>query len=265
MGASNSTLRKLLKYGMVKLNGKVEKNGSTRVTSGSQIEVDKKAKDDRKQVKAPFKLIWEDSHLLVIDKEAGVLSSGEGITKRPTLHKLADEYVKDTSNGKQRAFIVHRLDKEVGGLILFAKSEEVQQKLKESWHLFTKKYLALCHSKPQPEVGTIDTWLIERKQTMKVVPTNSQDAVKAVSHYKFLREEGDYFLVEVKLQTGKKNQIRVHLAHIGSPIVGDRKYGIETDVDRDVRLLSYYLEIQHPITGEVLKWELTPPKRFLEV
>lgn len=260
-GASKSTLRQMLKFGQVKVNGIKEKSGTTLVKEGSVMEVDKQAKDDR--TNAPFKLVWEDEHLLVAEKEVGVLTSGEGITRKATLHKLVDGYVREQSEGKQKAFVVHRLDKEVGGLIIFAKSEEIQQKLKEKWQGFVKKYLALTDNKPNPESGTVDTYLIERKMTMIVVPKPTQDSVRAISYYQWLRHEKHRSLIEVTLQTGKKNQIRVHMAHIGCPIVGDRKYGDATGLDLDVRLLSYYLEIMHPVLDIPLKWELVPTKRFL--
>jgi 23S rRNA pseudouridine1911/1915/1917 synthase len=260
-GASNSTMKQYLKNGRVRLNGVVVKVGSTPVPNGMAVEVVAHTKERRK--KAPFRIVWEDLNIVVAIKPQGILSSGEGITRRPTMHKLVDEYVKEESRGKKAAYVVHRLDKEVSGLIIFAKTEAVRDKLKDNWATYTKRYLALTESKPEATEGKVDTWLAEFKQTMQVVEPNSMGAVRAVSQYKYIRPEGKFHLLEVTLETGKKNQIRVHLAHIGCHIVGDRKYGADASAERKVRLLSYFLEITHPMSGQPLKFEIQPDAGFL--
>ncbi len=260
-GASNNTIKQYLKNGRIHLNGVVEKVATTAVPKGAEVSLVAERKGHHKRL--PFKLHWEDEHLLVAIKAPGMLSSGEGITRKPTLHKLVDEYVKESSKGKKRAYVVHRLDKEVGGLILYAKSEKVRDLLKEHWTEYTKRYLALTEAAPPKAEGTVETHLAEFKQKMEVVPPNSMGAARAVSHYRYVRPEAKYHLIEVQLETGKKNQIRVHLAHIGCPIVGDRKYGADGGMERQVRLLSYHFSMRHPVTGVPLQWEIQPERPFL--
>lgn len=260
-GASHSTLKGFFRNRQIRLNGQLVKVPEEAVKAGDQVEVQKEGERDKK--KLPFKLIYEDEAILVVAKPAGILTSGEGITKRPTLHKLVDTYLQNKTRGKVHAFVVHRLDKEVIGLILFATSEKIVETLQTNWKKYTKKYLALSRNVPDKPTGTIDTWLVERNLKMNVVPKPAEDAVHAISHYQWLRFEKKNSLIEVTLETGKKNQIRVQLAHIGCPIIGDEKYGDTTRTQ--IRLMSWSLEIQHPVTGKKMHWRLEPEAAFLKV
>lgn len=258
-GASNSTIKSYFKNEQIKINNVVAKSPEDQLKQGDVVEVLKEG--EKSKVKLPFKLVYEDDAILVVEKVAGVLTSGEGITKRPTLHKLVDNYLQAKSKGKIKAHVVHRLDKEVIGLVLFAKSEKIVEVLQTNWKKYTKKYLALTRSKPEKPSGTIDTWLIERSLKMNVIPAEIPGAVHAITHYKWLRFEKKNSLIEVTLETGKKNQIRVHLSHIGCPIIGDEKYGDTTR--SQVRLMGYFLEILHPVTGKKVSWKLEPERSFL--
>lgn len=258
-GASNSTIKSYFKNGQIKINNTVAKSSEDQLKQGDVVEVLKEG--EKHKVKLPFKLVYEDDAILVVEKVAGVLTSGEGITKRPTLHKLVDTYLQAKSKGKIKAHVVHRLDKEVIGLVLFAKSEKIVEVLQSNWKKYTKKYLALTRNKPEKPIGTIDTWLIERSLKMNVIPAEIPGAVHAITHYKWLRFEKKNSLIEVTLETGKKNQIRIHLSHIGCPIIGDQKYGDTTK--SQVRLMGYFLEILHPVTGKKVSWKLEPERSFL--
>lgn len=258
-GASNSTIKSYFKNEQIKINNVVAKSPDDQLKQGDTVEVLKEG--EKSKVKLPFKLVYEDDAILVVEKVAGVLTSGEGITKRPTLHKLVDNYLQAKSKGKIKAHVVHRLDKEVIGLVLFAKSENIVEVLQSNWKKYTKKYLALTRNKPEKPSGTIDTWLIERSLKMNVIPAEIPGAVHAITHYKWLRLEKKNSLIEVTLDTGKKNQIRVHLSHIGCPIIGDEKYGDTTK--SQVRLMGFFLEILHPVTGKKVSWKLEPERSFL--
>ena len=258
-GASNSTIKSYFKNEQIKINNIIAKSPDDQIKQGDVVEFLKEG--EKSKVKLPFKLVYEDDAILVVEKVAGVLTSGEGITKRPTLHKLVDNYLQAKSKGKIKAHVVHRLDKEVIGLVLFAKSENIVEVLQTNWKKYTKKYLALTRNKPEKPSGTIDTWLIERSLKMNVIPAEIPGAVHAITHYKWLRLEKKNSLIEVTLDTGKKNQIRVHLSHIGCPIIGDEKYGDTTK--SQVRLMGFFLEILHPVTGKKVSWKLEPERSFL--
>ncbi|MBI3135124.1 MAG: RluA family pseudouridine synthase [Bacteroidetes bacterium] len=259
-GASNSTLKNFFRNQQIMLNGQLVKLPEEQVKAGDSVEVLKEGVKDKK--KLPFKLVYEDDSILVVEKPVGILTSGEGITKRPTLHKLVDTYLQQKTKGKVHAHVVHRLDKEVIGLVLFATSEHIVETLQTNWKKYTKKYLALTRSVPEKPEGTIHTWLVERSLKMNVVPKQTEGAIEAISHYKWLRFERKNSLVEVTLETGKKNQIRVHLSHIGCPIIGDEKYGDTTKTQ--IRLMAYSLEILHPVTGKKMSWKLEPEPGFLK-
>lgn len=260
-GASNSTLKSMFRNNQIKVNEVLVREMDGNVQSGNIVEVLKEGEKQKK--KLPFKLIFEDDAILVVEKPAGILTSGEGITKRPTLHKLVDNYLQEKSKGKKKAHVVHRLDKEVTGLVLFATHEQIVETLQSNWKKYTKKYLALTRQKPEKVSGTVDTWLIERNLKMNVIPAEIPGAVHAISHYKWLRLEKKNSLIEVTLETGKKNQIRIHLSHIGCPIIGDEKYGDTAKGKTQVRLIGYFLEILHPVTGKKMSWKLEPDKSFL--
>jgi len=160
-GASNSTLKDYFRNGRVRVNGKVVKMPSAQLSTGDELAIGKAHLVVENDL--PFELIYEDRDIIVVGKPTGILTSGEGITNKPTLHALVDEYIGDRTNGRGRAYVVHRLDKEVGGLVLFAKSEDIVDALQNNWKNFTKKYLALSRNDPPAEEGTVDTWLVEHK------------------------------------------------------------------------------------------------------
>lgn len=261
-GASVTKMRKLLKFANVTVDGQQVRMADTPVKAGQLVSIEKQEKPGG-STKAPFRILWQDQHLLVTEKPVGLITAGEGITRRPTMHKLVDQYIKDASKGAQSAYPVHRLDKEVGGLVVFAKSEEVQEKLKENWHRYSKRYLALVENKPKDEKGTISTLLTERDLKMFVVDKPGPDTKEAITHYSYKERIGKYHLLEVELATGKKNQIRVHLAHIGCPIVGDYKYGAAKTYKRQIRLMATQLFLKHPVNGKDLAFELKPSTIFL--
>jgi 23S rRNA pseudouridine1911/1915/1917 synthase len=174
-----------------------------------------------------------------------------------------EEYLSKRDDNKTRLWAVHRIDREVEGLIVFSKSEKLKEKLSENWSNFTKKYLALTEQKPENENGFIENWLREGENLKVLVSEKETDGSKfAKTEYTFLRTIGKYHLLEIKLHTGRKNQIRVHLAHIGCPIAGDRKYGAMSDFKRKVRLVAFYISFNHPVTEKEITIEYKPADTF---
>jgi RluA family pseudouridine synthase len=214
----------------------------------------------------PFKIMFEDNDIIVVVKPAGILSVGGSGERRMSMTDMVKLYVKQQSRGN-KAFAVHRLDREVLGLMLLAKSEKVKAKIITNWGNTVKKYKALVIGKPSKPATVLKDYIREGlKQKMLVVnaPASPNDPKTqlAITKYKILEEIGNYSLLDIDIETGRKNQIRVQLSNAGLPIVGDRKYGDESKFIRQIRLQAYYLELNHPITKEKIKFELPLPKHF---
>lgn len=206
---------------------------------------------------------YEDEHMIIAVKPVGLLSCKTGTQEGIAFDNILKDYLAKRDGEKAWLWIAHRIDREVEGLLIFAKSEEVQQKLKDNWVELTKKYLALTEGKPKSDSGIIESWLKEGfKYKMKVLKKEVEGAKFAKTEYKFMEQRGKYSLLEIKLHTGRKNQIRAHLASIDCPIVGDYKYGADSSVKRQIRLVAYFLEFKHPITGKEIKLKYMPKEKF---
>jgi len=262
--ASKTKIKKLITSGSIRLDGKVIKKAETIIKEGQGLEYTK-YKDSTNKVKSPFNVVFEDDHFVAVIKPAGVLTHGDTGKKNISLLKMLSDYVKEESRGKKRAFIIHRLDREVSGIILLAKSEEIMQQMKDNWQATEKLYYALTEGKPELTEGSIKSWLKEGPhQKMMSVP-ESEDAKFAITHYRILENIGEHTLLEVKLETGRKNQIRVHFSEMGCPIVGDRRYGADDTFVRQIRLHAFSLSFTHPITKELIKLESKMPLNFLKL
>jgi 23S rRNA pseudouridine1911/1915/1917 synthase len=257
--ASVSRLKKMLKFGLVRVNGRIVTRGDIRIKPGDTVEYEKARPRDPS---SPFTLVYEDEHILVSEKPAGVLCIGYEDQGDTSFYKEWLDHLRERSKGRERIFIVHRLDKEVSGLLVFAKNPEVQAKLKEEWHLGTKGYYALVEGRPVPPAGTIRNYIAEGPGERMVATTEEGIGKFAITHYSTLREYPGHTLLEVNLETGRKNQIRVHLAGLGCPITGDRRYGSKDRYTRRIRLHAFHLEFDHPVTGEHMKFETRIPKGF---
>jgi 23S rRNA pseudouridine1911/1915/1917 synthase len=212
-----------------------------------------------------FPVLFEDDHLLLAVKPPGVITS-DGVAGEPTFLSRVNWYVDRNSHGRTRAFLVHRLDREVSGILVFAKSLRVQQAFQDQWKLQTKRYLALVHGQPAADAGTFRSWLWERPDHRVVsVPEGTPDAKLAITHYRVLQRLADVTLLEVELDTGRKNQIRVHLSEAGCPIVGDRRHGADGTHVRRVRLHSFYFALHHPVTGLKQVFQTEIPDGFLRL
>ncbi len=211
----------------------------------------------------PFPVLFEDKHIIVIEKPVGIVtSSTDGST---SVQGIVTKILKEQSRGKMRAFVVHRLDKEVSGVLLLAKSHPAMNRIKEAWKEAEKRYYALVEGKPEKSEGTIESWLVE-DNLQKVHSTHEFSKAKfSITHYRTIKQVNKYTLLDVNLETGRKNQIRVHLSDIGCPIVGDRKYGASADFVRRIRLHAYYLSFSHPVTGERITIESPMPEGFLSI
>jgi len=210
-----------------------------------------------------LKIVYLDEHIVVVDKRAGLLSMGSEGEKERTAHRILNDHLKAlTSSPSQQAFIVHRLDRETSGLMIFARSRAIQTTLQENWKRVTKKYLAVVEGVPANTEGTLRDNLVESKSfRMHRVDRGGE---LAITHYRVLRKGRDKSLLELTLETGRKNQIRVQLAGLGHPVVGDRKYGATTDPARRLALHSCELAFRHPVSGAPMNFRSPMPTRLIE-
>jgi 23S rRNA pseudouridine1911/1915/1917 synthase len=211
-------------------------------------------------------IFYEDEHIMVIEKPEGLLSMGTNKEREQTAYAILKEHVK-RANPANKIFIVHRLDRDTSGLMMFAKSEKVQQLLQETWGPTTKErlYVALVEGVLPEPTGTIESYLFESKALI-VYSTNDTEAGQlAITHYETLRSNRYYTLLKVSLETGRKNQVRVHLSEQGYPIVGDKKYGATSNPIGRLGLHAWVLNFTHPITHEPMKFETAVPSKFLRV
>ncbi|MEZ5103482.1 MAG: RNA pseudouridine synthase [Draconibacterium sp.] len=213
-----------------------------------------------------FTVVFEDDHFIVIDKAAGLLSMATKNEKRNTAFSMLSDYVKK-QDAENRIFIVHRLDRETSGLMVFAKNEKVKHILQENWNeaVLEKTYVAVVEGVVNEKEGTIVSYLFEDKVFRVHSTQNPKKGLKAITHFSLMRSNKNYSLLKVNIETGRKNQIRVHMQELGHTIVGDKKYGATESPIRRLGLHAQKLAFIHPVTGENLVFETKIPSAFLRL
>ncbi len=208
-------------------------------------------------------ILYEDRDILVVDKAAGLLTiaTDKGET-RTAYYRLMDYVRKGNSKCRNRILIVHRLDRDVSGILVFAKTPEAKEHLQGHWDQAEKKYLAVVHGQMETPTGVISTYLAEN--TAHIMYSTNDPKKGKLSHtaYRVLKETHRFSLLEITLLTGRKNQIRVHLAESGHPIVGDDKYGDKDKEHKRLALHARSLAFTHPYTGKPMTFETRVPGYF---
>ena len=223
----------------------------------------KKKHAARKHLSRGLELLYEDRDILVVDKPAGLLTVRTETNKFKTAEYILTDYVRKGSLKLQkRIFVVHRLDQWTSGVMIFAKSEEVMSFLKAQWGDTEKKYVGVVHGHLAQKEGIITSYLAEDKAHDVYSTTDATKGKLARTAYKVIKETKRFSLLEVHLLTGRKNQIRVHLADEGHPIVGDRKYGRIKDGYERLALHSKSISFKHPASGEQMTFEAKVPNYF---
>jgi len=260
--SSHTTVRKMVKHGQIKVNGKLITRSDVILQPGDEVEYIKSLRLPEPE-NTPYRVVFEDDSLLISEKPAGTLTIG--YTKdqgESSFYKEWLQYIRDRSKGRERIYIVHRLDKEVSGLVLFAKTPEIQKLLKDNWHMNTKLYYALVEGKPAKAMGKVSSYLFEGPKEKMFSSQDPAKGKQAITQYRIMKEFPGFTLLEVRLETGRKTQIRVHMADIGCPIVGDRRYGAKDKFSRRIRLHACQLSFVHPVTGEQMEFRSSMPKGF---
>lgn len=214
-----------------------------------------------------FSIVFEDEYLIVINKESGILSIATANEKEHTVYFHLRAHVKQ-SNPNNKLFIVHRLDRETSGLMLFAKSVDIRKYLQDNWRdvITERKYVAIAEGVFKERSGIITSYLHENQSSLKMYSNqNPEKGKKAITHYKVLKSNQLFSMLEVHLDTGRKNQIRVHLQEMGHPIVNDKKYGSTTNPIKRLGLHSLVLSFVHPVTKEQMRFSTSIPQKFTQI
>ncbi|WP_339216869.1 RluA family pseudouridine synthase [Ornithinibacillus sp. FSL M8-0202] len=260
---SRNSVKSILTRGQVKVDDHIETKHNYPLKPGQVVSVLKNKVAVKESTLIGMKILFEDNSIIVIEKDAGLLSIATETEKKNTaLHQLMD-YVK-LRDPRNRVFVVHRLDKETSGVMMFAKSEKVKRKLQDNWKELVQErtYVALVEGELKKPEGTVKSWLKESK-THKMYSVQDKDGQFAITHFRKIQSNNQFSLVEVNLETGRKNQIRVHLSDIGHPIVGDKKYGAKTNEIGRLGLHAKILSFHHPVTGQLMLFRSDMPKSFL--
>jgi 23S rRNA pseudouridine1911/1915/1917 synthase len=261
---NRDNIKSLLRNKQVWVNGEVISQFNQPLLPGQQVVI-KWARATNIPPNRYLSIVYEDEYLIVIDKKAGLLSISAG-NEDVTAFSLLSIYVRQ-QNPANKIFVVHRLDRYTSGLMMFAKSEKAQSILRNDWKSFISErtYTAIVEGAVKEPEGEISSYLSENKA---FVMLSSQDPTKgklAITHFRTLKSNKDFSLLEVNLETGKKNQIRVHMQNIGHSIAGDKKYGASYNPIGRLGLHASVLAFLHPITGESLRFESNIPARFLRL
>lgn len=248
----------------IKVNGKTVTQYDYPLTPGTVVEVSNSKRNDTFKSKY-VNLVYEDQYLVVIEKKPGILSMAAGHSSL-NVKTVLDDYFKKTRQ-KCRAHVVHRLDRDTSGLMIYAKDMETEQILEHEWHdiVYDRRYVALCSGEMEEDSGTIANWLKDNKAYVTYSSPIDNGGKYAVTHFFVLDRSVDYSLVEFKLETGRKNQIRVHSADMGHPVCGDVKYGNGDSPLHRLCLHAYVLCFYHPVTHKPMEFSTPIPPQFRAV
>ena len=264
-GYSKKKVKQLVKHRAVLVRDMTIKRHDHGLLPGDEIVIKTEKEMSEEGNQCPgLEIVYEDEAVIVINKPQGLLTIATEKEKIKTAYYKLTAYLRERSRSKeQRIFIVHRLDRDTSGLLVFAKNETAQRILQENWQTVDKRYAAIVEGVPKEKSGQVSSHLRESK-SLRVysVSDGDEDSRFSVTNFAVVKEGIDCALLNITLETGRKNQIRVHMADIGHPVVGDKKYGAKTDPLGRLALHAYYLAFDHPTMGKRLEFQIKMPGKF---
>jgi 23S rRNA pseudouridine1911/1915/1917 synthase len=263
--AKRQTLKRMVEAGRVRINGKPARKLKQELAADDQVTVLDRVEEQQQSISDPtrdLEIVFEDEDILVVNKPPGLLTSTVARERRPTLLAMVRQHVA-MQDSRATVGVIHRLDRDAFGLLIFSKNDAAYRSLKSQFfhHSVHREYHALVHGRPNPPAGRIENRLSERADGTVHATRQVGKGERAVSEYQVIGVEVKRSLVRVTLHTGRKHQIRVHLAVIGTPVVGDRVYGPDPQ-SPSLMLIATKLTIQHPRTGQSVGFTLPLPKEF---
>ena len=264
-GMSRSSIKSLLGHRQISVNDKIITQFDFLLKPNDKVTVNS-TRGNLELTHPKLRIIFEDNDLIVVEKKEGLLTVTTGTGDDTTAFSILKNHVKKSSPAN-KIYTVHRLDRETSGVLVFSKNRDAQHTFRNNWQeIVTKRtYVALVEGKVAKEKDRIVSWLTENEVSLKIRSSKTDNGGKeAITNYKLLKSNEEFSLLEIELETGRKNQIRVHLESIGHPIVGDRKYGSSVSIGR-LALHARVLEFYHPVTGEIMHFETQIPKEFLRL
>lgn len=262
--SSRKSVKAMLSRGQFQVDGEVvtQFNHPLKVGQVVSIGQGQSTKADQFRFNG-LEVIYEDTDIIVIDKASGILSVAGLNQAENTVYRQLTDYVK-TSNHHHRVFVVHRIDRDTSGVMVFAKNDKTKKQLQENWHEIVQEriYTTVVEGVVKPNSGSVESWLTA-KDSMKVHSSPYDNGGKyAKTHYKVLKNNRNFSLLEVELETGRKNQIRVHMSDINHPVVGDKKYGAKSNPLKRLALHATTLAFNHPTSGELVSFSSKVPASF---
>ncbi|MDE5685722.1 MAG: RluA family pseudouridine synthase [Paramuribaculum sp.] len=260
-----TVIKQLLAHNQVAVNGKPERQFDLQLEPGDVVKVNF-TREFRVFYNRRLKIVYEDDDIIVVNKGYGLLSMGNDKTPDGTAYSILRDYVKWASP-LNKIFIVHRLDRDTSGLMMFAKSEEAKRRMQHNWNnmVLNRTYVAVVEGVVEQEEGVVRSYLAETSRYEVYSTDDPEKGQLAVTRYRRIQHGGRFSLMELELDTGRKNQIRVHMNDLGHPISGDRKYGAQASPLHRLALHARTLRFKHPMTGELMDFSTPVPSGFLAV
>ena len=265
LSMSRNKVKDTLQGRGIKVDGKTVSQFDFLLQPGMKVAVSKTKRNQRSFKSRYVKIVYEDRWLIVVEKNIGILSMAAGHSSL-NVKSVLDDYFKKTRQ-KCTAHVVHRLDRDTSGLMVYAKDIDTEQILEHNWHqiVYDRRYVAVVSGEMEQDEGTIQNWLKDNKAYVTYSSPVDNGGKLAITHFLVLDRTTEHSLVEYKLETGRKNQIRVHSADMGHPVCGDTKYGNGDDPLHRLCLHAWLLCFSHPITGEPMEFETPIPTAFKQL
>jgi len=265
-GQSRNSIKGMLKHHLISVDGAPITQFDFKLVPEDTVIVSKNPIRGKKEFLTKPPIIYEDDEIIVINKPSGLLSIASDKEKGKTAYRMVTDYVQ-RDNAHNRIFVVHRLDEDTSGVLMFSKNAKLQEAFQNKWNDLVKDrgYYAICDGVFTEKEGTVKSYLKTNSLQLMYSSNDKKNGKLSITHYKVMKENENYSLLDVHIDSGRKNQIRVHMGDLGHNVIGDDKYGEPTNPIKRLGLHAYSLEIVHPITKKLLKFKANMPVIFNDV